>query len=180
LRVFIHTARQHEAKPLIKGLHLRRFQTNSPFPIYYSEEYYLIVSGEGKVNTSAAIAYLAALFLPATNLPWISVGEIVCPYPFLVNKVLDSNTRSVWYPTLLFPWKNTHPLVTLEQLNQPEPLPKEYYYDLESSAFFQIANKFSPLELVHSIKFPKVTKEDIPLIKELFTYLKPLANELLL
>ena len=180
MRIFIHTARQHEAKPLIQGLHLRRFQINSPFPIYHSEEYYLIVSGEGKINTAAAIAYLAALFSPAINLPWVNVGEIITPYPFLVNKVSDSNNRSVWYPTLLFPWGKTHPLVTVEELNPTETLPKEHYYDLEGSAFFQISNKFSPLELVHSIKLPKVTKEHIPLIKQLFSYLKPLANELLL
>ena len=73
-RISLHVAQQHEAKPIIKYFHLRRYKHNSPFPIYLSDAYTLVVSGEGKLNTAAAVAYLASHFPNTTNNPWLNIG----------------------------------------------------------------------------------------------------------
>ncbi len=101
-----------EARPLLDRWKFTQLES-APFPLYYCEQqnYFLVVSGMGKVRSAAATSYLASKIIPlrAQATPptiWINFGT--CGhhnYPLgqglLVHKIIDISNGNNYYPLRL-------------------------------------------------------------------------------
>ena len=134
-----------EAKPLIKYFNLKK--TNDKFSIYENEKIFLIISGQGKINSAIATTYL----LSTNNISHIinfgiagsseyKIGEI-----FLVNKINDR-----YFPDILVP----HKFRESEIICFDEVVTEGKYklVDMESEGFFKAASKFLKSHQIHLIK----------------------------
>jgi len=153
-QAFIHCALSAEARPLIDAHRLKQIESK-PFAVYQRENDFLVVSGIGKLACAAAIAYVYGKYAHPNDV-WINVG--VCGAKgyetgktLLVNKLIDVATSKTFYPPL-------PPLSNLEsEILYCVDTPELAYnhpglYDMEASAFYFTANRFSTAELVQSIK----------------------------
>ncbi len=154
--LFIYTALECEAKPLIKQFELKKENFNHPFPIYKNDSIVLTISGVGKVAMAGAVAYTQAIFQPQ-HLPVLinigiaghkfeSIGEIV-----LASKIVDKDSGKRFYPQLI----GTNLPKTGEVQTSSKPCTEysaSYMNDMEASAFYETAVRFSTNELIHSIK----------------------------
>ncbi len=147
-----------EAKPLIEHYALKKHPITAPFSLYVNNDICLTLSGLGKVNMAAAIAFTLATF-PATSTPvLLNIGIAGHRHQplgkhFLANKIMDRQQSSLcFYPQ----WQGSTsayeflPLITLDEPS--EEYNEQDMFDMEASAFYQIAVKFSTLELIHCIK----------------------------
>ena len=162
-RCFFHTALQCEAKALIREFSLRRKQISSPFPIYENGSIYLIVSGVGRVLSAAGVSFLGAHLNANDEDYWINVGiaghrTLPIGTSCLIHQIKEVATKAVFYPSIVFSWTQpTYSLCTVDQVE--EEYRGESCYDMEASSFFQLANKFSPAEHIHSLKVISDNKE---------------------
>lgn len=154
--LFIYTALECEAKPLIKQFELKKESFNHPFPIYKNDSIVLTISGIGKVAMAGAVAYSQAIFQPQHSPLLINIGiaghkteaigEIV-----LASKIVDKDSGKRFYPQLI---GNNLPK-TDEVLTSSRPCTEysaSYMNDMEASAFYEMAVRFNTNELIHSIK----------------------------
>ncbi len=154
--LFLYTALECEAKSLIDTFSLKKENSAHPFSIYKNDQFILTVSGVGKVTMAAAVAYTQALFqknpfpilinIGIAGHSSLPLGELV-----LATKIIDHDTQKVFYPQLI---KNKFPKTcTLQTLSKPSTnYPIETMSDMEASAFYETAIKFSSSELIHAIK----------------------------
>ena len=144
-----------EAKPIIDHLGLTKHPLPSPFALFSDETYQLVVSGMGKQNIAHAVSFLHGR-ITCKNLPWLNVGlaghgNAPLGEAFQIAKFTDQQNEQTGYPPQVF----TTPLLKafLKTCNQPS---MEYHlntaYDMEGSAFFESAYRYSNTELVQSIK----------------------------
>ena len=154
--VFIFTALDCEAKPLVKLFDLKKDSSHDYFPIYKNEKIVLTVTGVGKVAMAGAVAYTLAVF-PGNEVPVLvnigiaghKVQEIgtLC----MAMKITDGDTARRFYPSLSGGhWPVTSDLKTTSQ-------PCVHYdpdclYDMEASAFYEMSVRFSTSELIHCFK----------------------------
>ena len=101
-----------EARPLLDRWKFTQLES-APFPLYYCEQqnYFLVVSGMGKVRSAAATSYLASKIIPLRTQAtppaiWINFGT--CGhhnYPLgqglLVHKIIDISNGNNYYPLRL-------------------------------------------------------------------------------
>jgi len=153
---FIFIALDCEARPLVKYFNLKKDDSHVCFPIYRNEKIVLTVTGVGKVAMAGAVAYTMAVF-PGYLVPLlINVGiaghktqalGTLC----MAIKIIDGDTGRRFYPQLLGNyWPETSELKTTS-------LPVTQYssdclYDMEASAFYEMAIRFSSSELIHCLK----------------------------
>jgi nucleoside phosphorylase len=145
-----------EAKPLIHHYALKKMTKVSAFDLYHNEKICLTISGPGKINMAAALSYTLALF-PVENPILINLGIAGCRNQprgqlFLSDKVIDqSEPRQCFYPQWLGS-KNYdfRPLMTVAA--PTEEYDEQALFDMEASAFYPIAIKFSTVELIHCLK----------------------------
>lgn len=154
--LFIFTALDCEAKPLVKFFDLKKDDSHAGFSIYRNEKIVLTVAGVGKVAMAGAVAYTLALF-PDCQVPvLVNIGiaghkvqdiGALC----IAMKIIDGDTGRRFYPQLLgSDWPETRELKTTS-------LPSTHYrsdclYDMEASAFYEMAVRFSSCELIHCFK----------------------------
>ncbi len=152
---YFHVALPSEASPLIGFFQLRQDFSPIPFRIYRSEEVCLVISGQGKIATAAAISATSIQFQKHPG-PWINVGVAGHPSAsigdiFLVNQAVDNSTKLTFYPSI--PFETPFPSSKIITCDQPtSKYSNDCLYDMESSAFIEIGQQFVPAELVHSIK----------------------------
>ena len=155
--VFIFCALPCEAKLLIRNWKLNQ-RTSGPFSIYEHPDssQAVIVTGLGKNAMAGALGYTMALFgnpqLPIllnfgiAGHPYHPVGSAV-----LADKIMDEETQKVFYPSLPFSPSCASSMLTTR--TRPETTyTKESLFDMEGSAFYDIASKFSSSELIHCLK----------------------------
>lgn len=153
--LFIYTALECEAKPLIKYFDLKK-ENKHPFSIYKGPSTILTVSGVGKIAMAGAVAYTQALFqsIPSPVLVNLGIaGHSSLPIETLVlaTKIIDKDSGKRFYPQLIGnDWPKTSSI-------QTSSIPcteynAHYLNDMEASAFYETAIKFSSNELIHSIK----------------------------
>ncbi len=154
--VFIFTALECEAKPLIQHFNLKKEKNNKVFNRYSHGSIILTISRVGKTAMAAAVAHTFALF-PKTNTPVIinigiaghksqPLGDL-----FLASKVSDNDSGKRFYPHLM---GNNLPL-SCEVITSSKPCTNyalDTVADMEASAFYEVAVKFSSNELIHCIK----------------------------
>jgi nucleoside phosphorylase len=154
--VYIFAALPCEAKPLIAYFKLKKETSISPFAIYRRDSLTLTVSGVGKSAMAAAVAYTSALF-PANSLAvMLNIG--VAGHKshelgalFAAEKITDQDSNKSYYPQLVV----NLPCLTqgITTVSQPQLHYKtESLYDMEASAFYEAAIRFSSSELIQSLK----------------------------
>ncbi|MCK5189325.1 MAG: hypothetical protein KAR12_04660 [Methylococcales bacterium] len=154
--VFIFTALDCEAKPLVQFFDLKKVGGHDCFSIYRNEKIVLTVAGVGKVAMAGAVAYTLAIF-PECQVPvLVNIGiaghkvqeiGILC----IAMKIIDGDTGRRFYPPLFGShWPKTSELKTTSQ-----PCVKydsDCLYEMEASAFYEMAVRFSTSELIHCFK----------------------------
>jgi len=155
-KIFIFTALECEAKALVNKFKLKKENIRHPFSIYRGDKIVLTVTGVGKVAMAAGVAYTSAVF-PGLESPVMinigiaghktqSVGRLL-----MASKIVDVDSEKVFYPQLVGAnWPETSEIKTMA-------LPSTKYYldclnDMEASAFYETAVRFSSCELIHCIK----------------------------
>ena len=195
--VFIFTALDCEAKPLVQFFDLKKVGGHDCFSIYKNEKIVLTVTGVGKVAMAGAVAYTLAIF-PGKQVPVLvnigiaghKVQEIgaLC----VAMKIIDGDTGRGFYPSL----SGGHWPVTSELKTASQPCVQydsDCLFDMEASAFYEMAVRFSTSELIHCFKVvsdnenssietiqPKLVTEWIasqtPEIEQLLQYLEKLRG----
>lgn len=154
--VYIFTALPCEAKPLIAHFKLKKETTISPFAIYRRGSITLTVSGVGKSAMAAAVAYTLAVF-PSDNLAvMLNIG--VAGHKshelgalFAAEKISDQESGKSYYPQLVADLACLTQSITT--VSQPQCHYKtDSLYDMEASAFYETAIRFSSSELIQSLK----------------------------
>lgn len=145
-----------EAKPVIDHYRLKKSRVEHGFDLYEGDRMACVVSGIGKIAIAAACAWVAALYREQASLAWINIGiagSALHPIgtAFWLNKITDGDSNRSLYPVPLIETtlEPAH-CITLNQASS-EYLPQRLF-DMEASAFFDTATRFSSTELVHSIK----------------------------
>lgn len=151
-----------EARPII-DLYKLSASSNSVFPVFSNEDMNLVVSGIGKVDTAAAMAYLFAKAAQPKTVAWLNYGiaghkTAALGQWFNVNKITERSTSTNWYPAR---YQGTNQkssaLMTVD-------VPISEYdvdglYDMEASSFMATALKFSSVELVQVMKIVSDNEE---------------------
>ena len=95
-------ALQPEARPLIEGYKLVKRNDSSAFPVFENVNHRLIISGIGRMNAAAATGYLLSELGQPThailNLGIAGHGELPTGTPFLANRLLCAEEKTVHYP----------------------------------------------------------------------------------
>jgi len=145
-----------EAKPLIEYFKLKKELSVSAFTIYRSANITLTVTGLGKSAMAASVGYTLALF-PTDSLPvMLNIGiaghkDYALGTIFSAQKIIDHDSGRSYYPQLVTSPPCATQLITTvsqAQLNySPDTL-----YEMEASAFYETAIRFSSSELIQCIK----------------------------
>ncbi|WP_411727447.1 hypothetical protein [Methyloglobulus sp.] len=155
-KIFIYTALPCEAKPLIEFYRLKKDTAINSFAVYNNNNIHLTVTGIGKNGMAAGIAYTQALFSSTQNPVLLNVGiaghkEHPIGSVFLIDKITDSESDRRYYPPLVFtPPCPTHSLQTASRLQLTYP--PLHLCDMEGSAFYETATRFSSGELIQCLK----------------------------
>ena len=147
-----------EAKALVKALKLERHQASSEFLEYSnSNRLRLVVSGMGKEAVAAAVTYLAQQQASADGeiRAWLNVGiaghrDAPLGSAWLGNKITDRSSGASAYPPQLIEGVEVGSVVTVDEPETSYPLAAAY--EMEASAFYAEAAKYSTAELVQVFK----------------------------
>jgi len=160
--IHLVTALPCEAKPLISRYRLNGRQAQHGFRIYENEHLRLIVSGLGKLNCAAACAYLQALDVDR-QAAWLNLGiaghaEFEIGTPLLAAKISEPGSDLRYYPPALP--DSPCPRVALVSRDTPSPdYPANAACDMEASAFYATALRFSNSEVIQVFKLVSDNQE---------------------
>lgn len=147
-----------EAKPLIRLLELQAERNQRTYPQYRNAAgTTLIVSGIGRHAMAAATNFLAEQQNDDSNQlrGWLNLGiaghkTAAIGSAWLANKITERATGSSAYPPQLLPGFKSSTVLTVDE---PESdYSEEVVYEMEASAFYAAATKFSTAELVQVFK----------------------------
>lgn len=154
-KIFMHTALPCEAKPLVEYFTLKKYLNIQPFAVYHAKNIYLIVTGVGKPAMAAGVAYTQALF-PSESAIMLNVGiaghaRHSLGELFLIDKIVDSETLKNHYPPLIC--KPPCATSSLQTSSRPQlAYDHSHLCDMEASAFYETAIRFTSSELVCCLK----------------------------
>ena len=154
--IFIFIALPCESKPLIEAFKLKKDTATQAFSIFRNDNIVLTITGIGKTAMAAGIAYTLALFAQTPNPVLLNIGvaghkQHPVGSLFLVSKITDADTHRRFYPPLVF----TLPCPThsLQTTSTPQSsYPDLVLCDMEASAFYETAIRFSTAELIQCVK----------------------------
>ncbi len=155
-QVFIFVALACEAKPLIQFFRLKKDLNIHPFSLYKSVQIILTVTGVGKVAMASATAYALALFSRQPHPVLLNIGiaghkSQATGYLYRAIKIIDEDTGKTHYPPLIT--KTAIDSNVLCTASKPvDQYKTDQLYDMEGSAFYETAIRFSTSELVQCIK----------------------------
>ena len=144
-----------EARPLIEHYKLSLLRHAYGFRIYAADTVRLVVTGIGKVNAAAGTAYLAG-FNPQLGQVWLNIGiaghrSLDVGTATFALKVTDQATGRNWYP----PQAVDIPGVGVHVTTYDTPMvsyPVELVCEMEASAYYSVATRFSSGEVVQCYK----------------------------
>jgi nucleoside phosphorylase len=150
-----------EAEPLVR--HYWMEEVSGSFRTFRSERAALVVSGVGKVASSAATAFLHARTGEAPLGVWLNVG--IAGHgarppgdALLAHTVRDAATGERWYPARL--GGPSIDAAEVRTVDRPETVfESDAAYDMEASGFYPTALSFSTGELVQSLKIVSDNRE---------------------
>lgn len=144
-----------EARPLVRHFGLSQYRSARGFRVYAAGGVRLIVTGMGKLNAAAGVAYLGGMDC-TPNQGWVNVGvaghrDLAVGTGVIATKITDHAVSRNWYPPLV-----ANPPGVAAQVrtfDRPvESYPESAVCDMEASAFFSVATRFSCGELVQCFK----------------------------
>lgn len=145
-----------EAKPVIDFYRLKKSHDDTAFDLYRGDDMVCIISGTGKVASSAACAWLAARYIDAASLAWINLGTAGAALHdvgaiFSLHQVIDADDGRRFYPAPASGEELAgNACMTLSQPS--DDYREDYLFDLEASGFMYASLRFSSAELIKSIK----------------------------
>ncbi len=155
-KIFIYVALPCEAKPLVKHFNLKKETTIQPFAVYLNKEVCLTVTGLGKSAMAAGVAYTQALFAAINPPVLLNIGiaghiDHTVGRLFLIDKITDVDSRKNYYPPLVFTPSCCS--ASIQTVSRPQLIyDPEHLCDMEASAFYETAVRFSTGELIHCLK----------------------------
>ena len=156
IKIFIFAALPCEAKPLINHYRLKKDAAINSFSVYVNNEICLTVTGIGKSAMAAGVAYTQALFPAIPNPIMLNVGiaghkNHAIGSTFLIDKITDNDSERRYYPPLVVtPPCPTHSLQTAAK--PYDIYPEDDLCDMEASAFYETATRFTSGELCQCLK----------------------------
>lgn len=155
--IFIYAALPCEAKPLVEHFGLKKATAIQPFAVYFNHDICLTVTGLGKTAMAAGVAYSQALFASVEHpVVLVNIGIAGHQYHelgrlFLIDKITDADSRKSYYPPLVFtPPCSTASIQTVSRPRLSYDL--QHLCDMEASAFYETAARFSSGELIQCLK----------------------------
>ena len=145
-----------EAKPIIDHYRLKKSLSHQAFDVYSKENMLCIISGIGKTAAAAATAWIAGLNSDKGAIAWINIGTAGSATHILgtalsIHKISDDISTRYFHPVALFD-SGLEP-AHCRTLSKPSTdYHAQLIYDMEASAFFETASRFSKAELVHCLK----------------------------
>lgn len=156
IKSFIFTALPCEAKPLAAHFKLKKDSGSHPFALYYNDNIALAVSGCGKIAMAAAVAYTLAKFKHSAYPVLVNVGiaghkNASLGELFAAHKITDVETGKHFYPQLIA--KLPCQTLAINTVSTPEiNYSDDCLYEMEASAFYEIAARFTSGELIQAFK----------------------------
>ena len=158
-RVHFFCALQCEAEALIREFRLKEDKPSGLFRGYQSDcgRYSLIISGIGKLNAAAAVAWHHARAGVAASPAdvWLNIGvaghrQHPIGAIYLAHKISDLQSGRRWYPQIMVKTDlDSAALITLEQASADY---RDALFDMEASGFYEMASRVGTAELIHSLK----------------------------
>lgn len=157
----IVVALSSEAQPLVQSFGLRSTPGAQAFRSFQSEQIHLVVSGIGKIMAAAACGWIGARICPdggdhAQPICWINAG--ICGHgkaqvgsvlrPSLITD--HASGRRVYPPNLFRCKLGAGELLSIDKVEREYGRPCAY--DMEASAFWDVATRFSTAELCTCLK----------------------------
>lgn len=145
-----------EAKPIIDFYRLKKSPHHRAFDLYQNDGMQCVISGIGKTLVAAATAWAAALNHQHVSVCWVNLGtagaaEKAVGEIFWLNEIADKQSNRHYYPVPALTSRiQSIPCISLDQPSVNYD--SEAIYDMEASAFFATATRFSNTALVHSLK----------------------------
>ncbi len=155
-RIFIYVALPCEAKPLIEHFGLKKATMLQPFAVYFKQDICLTVTGLGKNAMAAGVAYTQALFASVEHPVLVNIGIAGHKHHavgglFLIDKITDFDSQKSYYPPLVF--RPPCPTASIQTVSRPQlSYDLQQLCDMEASAFYEIAVRFSTGELIQCLK----------------------------
>ncbi len=158
LPINIIVAHGLEAKALLSAFNLERGSASTEFPQYRNAQgLTLLVSGIGKSAVAAAVRYLGQMQANEDGQirAWLNIGiaghrDAAIGTAWLGNKIFDQRAGVSAFPGQLIPGIPVGSVVTVEVPENVYPI--DAAYEMEASAFYTEANKYSTAELVQVFK----------------------------
>jgi hypothetical protein len=160
--LFVFVALECEAKALVSQFKLKK-DNGHPFSIYKNEETVLTVTGVGKIAVAGGVAYTLAIFSGSSSPVMVNIGiaghkNQAIGSLLLASKVVDADSQKVFYPQLMgAKWPETSKILTASMPNTQYD--QDCLNDMEASAFYEMAVKFSSSELIHCLKIVSDNEE---------------------
>ncbi|MEQ1636032.1 MAG: hypothetical protein ABL903_05020 [Methylococcales bacterium] len=156
VNTFLFFALACEAKPFIAHFDFKKKLGQPVFEIYQTHGMVLTITGVGKSAMAAGVAYSLALFKGEHAPVIVNIGigghqHALLGRLFIAEKITDADSMKHYYPQCLP--KTTlasAPLVTVSQA-QAQYAP-DTLYDMEASAFYETATRFTSSELTLIVK----------------------------
>jgi len=145
-----------EAKPIIDFYRLKKVPTHQGFDLYQNGPMQCVICGIGKINAAAATAWIAALNQDQPSIAWINLGtagaaEHAIGEAFWISKISQPNADRQGFPVPTF--SSGFSASATISLDEPsDSYDSTQLFDMEASAFFATATRFSSAELVHCLK----------------------------
>jgi adenosylhomocysteine nucleosidase len=155
-KIFIYTALPCEAKPLVEHFGLKKDVTVQPFAVYLNHDICLTVTGIGKNAMAAGVAYTQALLASIEHPVMLNIGiaghkDHPLGGLFLIDKIIDVDSQKSYYPSLIF--SPSCPTGSIQTLSKPQlNYDQHHLCDMEASAFYETAVRFSSSELILCLK----------------------------
>jgi adenosylhomocysteine nucleosidase len=155
-RIFIYAALPCEAKPLVEHFNLKKDTTIQPFAVYVNQSICLTVTGLGKSAMAAGVAYTQALFASVEHPVLVNIGiaghkDYAVGHLFLIDKITDADSQKSYYPPLVF--TPPCPTANIQTVSRPQLVyDRQHLCDMEASAFYETAVRFSTGELILCLK----------------------------
>jgi adenosylhomocysteine nucleosidase len=163
IKSFLFTALPCEAKPLVAHFKLKKDSSSHPFALYFNDNTVLVVSGCGKIAMAAAVAYGLAKFQHQSHPVLVNIGIAGHKTArlgdlFATHKITDVETGRHFYPQLIT--QLPCPTLAINTVSVPETNYNDAcLYEMEASAFYEIAARFTSSELIQAFKIVSDNQE---------------------
>ena len=156
-RTHFFCALPSEAEALIRAFQLKEDQPPGLFRRYQSASglYCLVISGSGRLNAAAAVAWHLAGARAAPADVWLNIGiaghgRHPLGGMYLAHKITERQSGRHWYPQIVAQTDlASAPLITLDRASANY---EEALFDMEASGFYEMARRAGTAELIHCLK----------------------------